>query len=257
MEEIQPTSTPPTDPALILRLDEDSPHESKIFLLKNMYLSGYHTWGFVVYRCTYSNDLLWAAFVDTLQSVTESMLERSELLGHRAHLKWTFIEDRETFEDASVDTVRTQFQEWVGARNVTRDGPGVDSPNVLDYSIRFRYCLMVDKTCLESLRKLINPYSGICHILGSIIIIDSWAGRPVPAEPESPVWDRIDDEENEEDEDSSESEEELVYGPPEGQGWMYVDANLLTAPTIVLELCTKGLTTGIESGPKVYSDAHL
>jgi hypothetical protein len=77
-------------------------------------------------------------------------MELSTLL--KPLLKWTIIEDRETLDNASKQHVRERFSEWVSQHSVERDGPGVEEALRQKFP-RFRYCIYVDKKCLDTVAK--------------------------------------------------------------------------------------------------------
>ncbi|WQF79052.1 hypothetical protein CDEST_04066 [Colletotrichum destructivum] len=88
----------------------------------SMISTGIHKWGFVVYRCTYGDDELWNRYLTRLKRFCHDDLvenRRAELL--EQNLDWVVIEDRVMLDNASRS----------------------DMP-------RFRYCLYVDKQCLDT-----------------------------------------------------------------------------------------------------------
>ncbi|KAK1845944.1 hypothetical protein CCHR01_11436 [Colletotrichum chrysophilum] len=75
----------------------------------NMIRTGYHKWGFVIYRCTYDDGELWNRYLAQLkQSCHEELVKgrRAELL--EKYLDWVIIEDRDKLQ--CLETV-IQFQE--------------------------------------------------------------------------------------------------------------------------------------------------
>ncbi|KAF6827283.1 hypothetical protein CPLU01_09160 [Colletotrichum plurivorum] len=116
-----------------------------------MISSGIHKWGFVIYRCTYDDDELWDRYLAQLKSLCHDNLvedRRAELL--EPYLDWVVIEDRATLDNASRVEVRKHFNQWLSRQNITwfptRANP-ITPPRGLP---RFRYCLYVDKQCLDT-----------------------------------------------------------------------------------------------------------
>ncbi|KFZ11689.1 hypothetical protein V502_07453 [Pseudogymnoascus sp. VKM F-4520 (FW-2644)] len=112
-------------------------------------------WGFVIYRCVEGNDAAWNSILEQLQSRIQEDLKDEQfqdlLLFHDLHV----IDDKSLYE-ASVDEVRAHFQAWVPKNLEARLHPGtkctisdVDYLSV-DITPRYKYCLVVDEICLES-----------------------------------------------------------------------------------------------------------
>lgn len=71
----------------------------------------YHTWGFVIYRCSYTDDALWEHYIDQLKQDVRQQLEQEDQLKLLwQYLKFTVIEDLE-LEGATKQTVRMRFQQ--------------------------------------------------------------------------------------------------------------------------------------------------
>ncbi|KAM3443537.1 hypothetical protein MY4824_000423 [Beauveria thailandica] len=141
-------------------------------VLHTMQQTGFHAWGFVIYRgCSYADDAAWQRFVaymkqevhntllatprlpppttSTSTSTSTSLLDTS---GRQLapYLEWTVIEDPR-LENASKDAVRAHFASWAAARSPRRDGPGADGPFIESHVPRFMYCVYVDQRCLRTL----------------------------------------------------------------------------------------------------------
>lgn len=117
----------------------------------NMISTGIHKWGFVVYRCTYGDDELWDRYLTQLKRFCHNDLvenRRAELL--EQYLDWVVIEDRAMLDNASRSDVRKHFNQWVSEQNVPAV-PARAITNKLPIQLpRFRYCLYVDKQCLDT-----------------------------------------------------------------------------------------------------------
>jgi len=75
---------------------------------------GHHVWGFVVYRCTYSDDAAWEIFLERINaSIRDSMEYYNGLdLLDKDCFRLTVIEDASKFDGASRQIVREHFKEW-------------------------------------------------------------------------------------------------------------------------------------------------
>ncbi|KAK4148349.1 hypothetical protein C8A00DRAFT_39124 [Chaetomidium leptoderma] len=122
--------------------------------------TGFHEWGFVIYRGVYGDDEAWNSFVQCFRdnvhldlvrgSPKHGAAQRGALLEQYA--QWTVIEDSAALDGASRDDIRQRFVGWREGRIVRRPGetfpmPG-DPSTILP---RFTYCLYVDHECLATL----------------------------------------------------------------------------------------------------------
>lgn len=117
----------------------------------HMQITGFYNWGFVIYRCDYSDDVLFGGFMTHLRDQAEryhrfSHQERTTGL----YLEWTVVQDREALDAATKDHIRRRFLEWRDGLSVSRDGPGADH-RVTPYLPRFEYCMHVGRDSLDSL----------------------------------------------------------------------------------------------------------
>ncbi|WQF84627.1 hypothetical protein CDEST_09641 [Colletotrichum destructivum] len=123
-------------------------HDDLRFLFRSMIFTGYHRWGFVVYRCAYGDDDLWNRYIEQLKKNVHDELvraRRAELL--EKYLDWIIIEDRDTLDNASKTAVRKHFNGWVKEK-VAEAGL---QPISLQMITLFRYCLYIDQKCLDTL----------------------------------------------------------------------------------------------------------
>jgi hypothetical protein len=70
-----------------------------------------------------------------------------------------------SWQGASKDIIRQHFRAWIDSRSMVRDGPGAERENLGDYSPRYRACLYIDKTSVDTVRS--NPDHA------EVILIDS------------------------------------------------------------------------------------
>ncbi|KAI1376398.1 hypothetical protein F4677DRAFT_90826 [Hypoxylon crocopeplum] len=123
--------------------------------------TGFEVWGFLIYRCTYSDDDAWNRYVTCLK---EDVHEDLDYLGRdylmEQYAQWTVIEDKEALDGASKQQVRERFAEWRDQHSVSRELSEaaqlvrnlVPMPtNASTRLPRFTYCLYVDQKCLDTL----------------------------------------------------------------------------------------------------------
>ncbi|KAI1302208.1 hypothetical protein F5Y03DRAFT_362040 [Xylaria venustula] len=80
---------------------------------RHMLDTGFDTWGFIVYRCTYDDDAAWDRYMQALKDEAHRDLVwngREWLIEQYA--QWTAIEDNETLDGASKQKVRERFVRW-------------------------------------------------------------------------------------------------------------------------------------------------
>ncbi|KDN65634.1 hypothetical protein CSUB01_05410 [Colletotrichum sublineola] len=116
--------------------------------------SGFHRWGFVIYRTTYDDDTAW-----------ERYLEET-----RYFLSRPVISDQATLDGASKADVRKHFKSWCEARSEERDGPGAAGPRT-QHLPRFKYCVYVDRKCLDTLARLPANYRGTEWELSDVVAV--------------------------------------------------------------------------------------
>ncbi|KAF9879531.1 hypothetical protein CkaCkLH20_03074 [Colletotrichum karsti] len=122
-----------------------------------MIRTGYHKWGFVIYRCAYGDDDLWNRYMAQLKENIHSELvraERAEIL--EKYLQWDVIEDRDSLDNASKADVRRHFAGWVSEHIANQPCESVKTPLIAERIARFRYCLYVDQKCLDTLEQFQN-----------------------------------------------------------------------------------------------------
>ena len=118
----------------------------------HMQLTGLFYWGFVIYRCDYSDDNLFERFIGNLREHAEIYHQRNKQDRTTGlYLRWTIVQDREALDGATKDHVRQRFIEWRDGLSVDRDGPGAEH-RITPYLPRFEYCVHVGKDSLDSLK---------------------------------------------------------------------------------------------------------
>ncbi|KAL8419452.1 hypothetical protein RB594_002607 [Gaeumannomyces avenae] len=146
------------------------------------------------------------------------MRKQQDILG--PGLEWTVVEDREAFVGASKNAVRERFRAWVAASSVERDGEGIYNPDVAEELPRFRYCVYVDRACLEAARVSWSEIQSSYFLYGQIVVINAAPGDP-PIPPDS------DEEDEDENDDCVDVYEEVEGSTAKGVGWTYAIASLL------------------------------
>ncbi|PPJ51966.1 hypothetical protein CBER1_10082 [Cercospora berteroae] len=111
-------------------------------------------WGFVIYRCTYSNDSDWQIFLDRYTHFMRNTLEFYNGLEIFDRLDITVIEDQQTLQGASSAAVREHFKAWSDEHYPERSNdPWYNNQRV-------KYCICVDEACLRSVAKVAQYIRG-------------------------------------------------------------------------------------------------
>ncbi|KAK7697416.1 hypothetical protein SLS64_013554 [Diaporthe eres] len=194
----------------------------------HMQITGFFHWGFVVYRCDYSDDALFDRFIAYLQEQTERY-HRDRKQDHTTgrYLRWTLMQDHEALDGTTKNTVRRRFVEWRDGLSVERDGPGADR-RITPYLPRFEYCVRVGRDSLDSLR----AHEGTLRagqkkheappVFFTIVRTEQRpAGLPEGYDPDEDD----DNGENECDEDPASAPRAIEGCMDEDVGWMYVPAD--------------------------------
>ncbi|OBT62289.1 hypothetical protein VE03_08597 [Pseudogymnoascus sp. 23342-1-I1] len=87
--------------------------ESYGYKIRTMKLSSFLKFGFVIYRCTYSDDAAWTQLLSPIQREAQEHIKGlgpgRDWLG--AHLEWSVIEDP-TLDGATQEQVKRLFDGW-------------------------------------------------------------------------------------------------------------------------------------------------
>jgi hypothetical protein len=108
-------------------------------------------WGWVLYRCTYADDAMWAKFRDRVEMDSRDYIAQSDAPEIAERLEWKWVEDASRLDGASTAALREQFRAWATGE-VARQ-PGDYEPAVIP---RFRYFIKIDQEVLDSLAKCIS-----------------------------------------------------------------------------------------------------
>jgi len=105
---------------------------------------GHHTWGFVIYRCTYDSDSDWEEFMKQLCDQILDVLRFYNGTDMADRLALTVFDDKAALDKASTSAVRKHFRKWSASAPQREQGKG---PGL---SQRYMYCIQVDQKALES-----------------------------------------------------------------------------------------------------------
>jgi len=159
--------------------DEPEPEEPCQRLREIIEVSGHSCWGFVIYRCTYSDDSAWSDLMARLKESICSQLTYGCAEDLMDSLALTVFEDP-SLDGASKADVRERFKQWVaspeaGAERVRADALPIVSGSV-ETTPRFNYCIHVDEGALRSVVGGGQPLSEADRpVVGYVNIIDgSW-----------------------------------------------------------------------------------
>ncbi|KAF6844795.1 hypothetical protein CMUS01_00729 [Colletotrichum musicola] len=121
-----------------------------------MFRTGYHKWGYVIYRCAYGDDL-WNRYLAQLKKNIHNDLVRAgraEIL--EKYLQWDVIEDRDSLDNASKADVRSHFAGWVSEQIANQPCESDKKDLLSETIIRFQSRLYVDQKCLDTLEQFQN-----------------------------------------------------------------------------------------------------
>ncbi|RYP85138.1 hypothetical protein DL769_001042 [Monosporascus sp. CRB-8-3] len=126
--------------------------------IRYMRETGFHEWGFVIYRCVYGDDDIWNRYIAALkEDVHEDLDYNGRDLLLEQYAQWAVVEDKDALDGAPKSRVRQRFVEWRNQHSVSRGVSPVPLPTDASNRLpRFTYCLYVDQKCLDTLRAHVN-----------------------------------------------------------------------------------------------------
>lgn len=128
---------------------EEAKDESYGYIIRGMKTSSIPKFGFVIYRCTYSNNTAWTELLSLIKQEAQTQIEKlgpgRDWLG--THLDWTIVEDP-TLDGASLEEVKSRFHRWA---DEIVDESERTSTNILRWLPRFNFFVVVDEKCLASM----------------------------------------------------------------------------------------------------------
>lgn len=120
-------------------------------LIVAMQETGYHKWGFAVYRTTYDDDEAVQRFVTLMRKSVEEQLEkrgRKELL--LQYHDFIIMDDKKRFNGATKAQIREHFVAWVEEQAAAGGIP--EMALTQRWLIpRFTHCLVVDRGSVQTL----------------------------------------------------------------------------------------------------------
>ncbi|PVI00152.1 hypothetical protein DM02DRAFT_527606 [Periconia macrospinosa] len=195
---------------------------------RHLRADGHRLWGFVVYRCTYTDDLAWNECIRRIQgSVHESMdLCNGHDLLQKGCFELTVIADAGKLEGASTSFVRRHFQTWCehalteeqGTREETERRSQISSPWDSGSPVRYEFCVQVDEDSMRSINREDDKLGAWVRLIRR-----NWDPDAARLLRERDRESRVDDEELDDDIDDMDEEEEYpaVEGcTEEDVGWM-------------------------------------
>ncbi|KFZ16776.1 hypothetical protein V502_04906 [Pseudogymnoascus sp. VKM F-4520 (FW-2644)] len=198
--------------------------ESYGHIIRAMKLPSFLKFGFVIYRCTYSDDAAWTQLLSLIKREAQEGIKKlgpgRDWLG--AHLEWTVVEDP-TLDGATQEEVKRRFGGW--ADGVVEEYERTSTGNVRRLP-RFNYCVFVDEKGLASLEKS----KAVVVLMRSERGIPAWvleAQAAASRRPQSSVDSEDEEEENFEDEEEEEEEEDDIPLAAHEATWMYVETQYL------------------------------
>lgn len=118
-----------------------------------MQTDGHRTWGYVVYRTTYSSDDNWAEFLRRLRFHMEDTFDTYNGRDILEFFSLTVFSDSSLFDGADTPTIRAHFRQWAEnafrAEQQPQDGSGGEEVR-MGHSPRYHFCVQVDAAALHS-----------------------------------------------------------------------------------------------------------
>lgn len=124
--------------------------ESLGSMIQGMQATGYHKWGFVIYRTIYDDDDAFQRYMAFLQQSLEESLDmagRKELL--LKYHSFIVVDDKKLLDGATKAQVRNHFVAWVEEQNAAGVIPELARVRK-ERLPRFNHCLVVDKACMQT-----------------------------------------------------------------------------------------------------------
>ncbi|PVI00235.1 hypothetical protein DM02DRAFT_614458 [Periconia macrospinosa] len=128
----------------------NAPIPSEESSLRDAYLSGMpaeHKWGWVIYRCTYTDDSAWARFRARVEKESRESLAESDVPEIAERMEWVWVDDdRNALDGASTAALRERFRAW-------REEEIARQPGDYDFEVipRWRYFIKIDQEVMDSL----------------------------------------------------------------------------------------------------------
>jgi hypothetical protein len=150
-------------------------------------------WGYVIYRCTYKDDGAWERFKTIVHEQAQEDLDATPELANR--LEWTFVEDREILDGASIPQLRERFNRWAAKAVVAENPRAQVQTQGRPTAVSGRYCcfIHVDEEALQSVMAAPEQYVNLVDSLWQPMGDDRYHGHGYgPDDPLNEVLDPID-----------------------------------------------------------------
>ncbi|KAK6434550.1 hypothetical protein LTR95_009261, partial [Oleoguttula sp. CCFEE 5521] len=106
-------------------------------------------WGWVIYRCSYEDDVAWERFKQIINQRTRAQILKSDAPEALNTLEWTFVDDRPTLECIPMNQLRSHFNSWAATAVQTEQPRATD--HILQLSgPRYNYFIQVDEHALNA-----------------------------------------------------------------------------------------------------------
>lgn len=119
-------------------------------ILSHLRANNFDKWGWVIYRCTYNDDEAWSRFKNVVSHQAHELIAESDTPEIADSLEWTFIENRDTLENASKDQLRARFNAWAAEAADVENPRRIKHPYGLYGILRYNYFVHVDHDALRS-----------------------------------------------------------------------------------------------------------
>ncbi|KAH7078677.1 hypothetical protein BKA63DRAFT_249087 [Paraphoma chrysanthemicola] len=119
---------------------------SHVCIRESLALLPFNKWGWVIYRCSYTDDKAWAQFRTLTESNSRTDIAESDAPEIADCLEWKWVEDRASLDGASTAELRDRFRAWV-ADEVAQQPAGQDLEDVS----RLKYFIKIDEEVMQSL----------------------------------------------------------------------------------------------------------
>lgn len=220
----------------------------------------YDKWGFVIYRCTYDDDVAWKCFLEILYERTRNALDREDGSDLKASLNLKIQDDKTNLNGATKDKIRTLFLTWLSSDEAKteqsqlskelRQELSTGRTTMLNRAPRYTYCLQVDAAALESvINKAPRPPEPDFDGIGYVNLIHAEWKKPDPA-----TYDNEDNGLDPETDDPTDDGEPEVEGcKMEDVGWMKVSVYRLVPSLYSILQKSGGYYTVYTRPPQVWA----
>lgn len=120
---------------------------------REMQADGHRTWGYVIYRTTYSSEDDWPEFLRRLRFRMEDTFNYFNGRDILKLFTLTVFSDPSLFDGADTPTIRAYFRQWVESVFRAEQQPQDNSGDVevrMGHSPRYQFCIQVDAAALHS-----------------------------------------------------------------------------------------------------------